>query len=500
MRHVFVSHAKEDQDAASRVCEMLEADGTHCWLASRDSTAETERGAEILEAIRSSDLVLLVFSAAANASPSVLREVERAVAYERPVFSVRVDDATPNVSLQHYLNLALQPGSMASPEIAERLELGPHAEAARRRRPSRRTWGIALGATLLVVAIALGLGLGLTRTVHQGMWTQLSPSGTLPLARASHSMANDSSHGLMIVFGGAGETGLYPDTWAYDPSANTWTELRPSGTLPSARASHSMAYEPVTHRLIMFGGYDEEYGSNGLDVYLKTSANDTWAYDPVGNTWTNLDPAGDRPAARIWHTMVHDSDTGKLIMFGGMGGGLRSLGAVLVGDDLLNDTWAYDPGVNTWTNLNPTGPVPAARGLQAMAYDPSTQKVILFGGGTATALFNDTWAYDPGANTWTNLNPTGPVPAGRGGQVMAYDSSIRKVILFGGGTTTTRFNDTWAYDPAANTWTKLAPAGTAPTPRGAPTMAYDPGTRQLLMFGGSDEADTGLNDTWVFTP
>ena len=31
----------------------------------------------------------------------------------------------------------------------------------------------------------------------------------------------------------------------------------------------------------------------------------------------------------------------------------------------LNDTWAYDPAANTWTDLKPTGDVPAARGSHA---------------------------------------------------------------------------------------------------------------------------------------
>ena len=41
----------------------------------------------------------------ANASPYVLREIERAVAYERPVLSVRLDGAPPSPSLEYYLNL-----------------------------------------------------------------------------------------------------------------------------------------------------------------------------------------------------------------------------------------------------------------------------------------------------------------------------------------------------------------------------------------------------------
>ena len=69
----------------------------------------------------------------------------------------------------------------------------------------------------------------------------------------------------------------------------------------------------------------------------------------------------------------------------------------------LNDTWAYDPAANTWADLTPSGPLPSVRGSAAMVYDPSTRRIIMFGGVAATR-FNDTWAYDPVGNTWTDLS------------------------------------------------------------------------------------------------
>jgi hypothetical protein len=102
---VFLSHARQDADPAARICALLEAEGVGCWLGSRDAVSRKDKAAANLEAIRTSDLVLLVFSSAANASATVLREVERAIAYERPVLSVHLDDALPNASLEYYLNL-----------------------------------------------------------------------------------------------------------------------------------------------------------------------------------------------------------------------------------------------------------------------------------------------------------------------------------------------------------------------------------------------------------
>ena len=202
---------------------------------------------------------------------------------------------------------------------------------------------IALALALLAVALGLGLGLGLTR--EHSAWTELSPSGMPPEARNAHLMAYDPSTGLMIMFGGGGEAANFNDTWAYDPTANIWTELSPPGLPPASRATHSMAYDPVTHRLIMFGGVDD----------TGVLRNDTWAYDPTVNYWTNLKPAGTLPRARMGPAMAYDTTSRQLIMFGGMAGRVQSVGTIPFGEDLLNDTSAYDPVANTWTDLQPAG-------------------------------------------------------------------------------------------------------------------------------------------------
>ncbi len=84
--------------------------------------------------------------------------------------------------------------------------------------------------------------------------------------------------------------------------------------------------------------------------------------------------------------------------------------------------------------------------------------MILFGGWdtNGTVQFNDTWAYDPSANTWTELNPAGDVPSVRGMLDVVYDPGSGRALIFGGwGGESQAMNDLWAYDPAANTWTEL---------------------------------------------
>ncbi len=101
---VFVSYATEDAEAASRVCAMLEADGIRCWIAPRDVKAGTDYAASIMNAIRASQVALLLFSVHSNASPYALREIERAFAYGRPVLALAMDGTDPNSSLEYYVH------------------------------------------------------------------------------------------------------------------------------------------------------------------------------------------------------------------------------------------------------------------------------------------------------------------------------------------------------------------------------------------------------------
>jgi N-acetylneuraminic acid mutarotase len=102
-------------------------------------------------------------------------------------------------------------------------------------------------------------------------------------------------------------------------------------------------------------------------------------------TGSNLEPRGTIPSSRFGEALVYFSDTGKLLTFGGASDEKNP----------LDDTWLYDPGKNTWTNLKPSGDLPSGRRAMASTYDPAANKVVIFGGqGAAGDLLNETWAYD----------------------------------------------------------------------------------------------------------
>jgi len=137
-----------------------------------------------------------------------------------------------------------------------------------------------------------------------------------------------------------------------------------------------------------------------------------------------------------------------------------------------------------------------------MAYDQESERAIIFGGLTGTwedeANYKDeTWAYDPIANQWALMNPAGG-PTRREGAELVYDIESDRVILFGGNSPDVLgLRDTWAYDTNTNTWTYMAQG---PSRRYNSRMAYDAESDRVILFGGQLVGTGGQNsdETWVY--
>jgi N-acetylneuraminic acid mutarotase len=327
-------------------------------------------------------------------------------------------------------------------------------------------------------------------------WAELRyRDGSAPSKRDNGCMVYVPTVDRVILFGGNSAAGN--DTWSLRTDTWAWTELHPSGPAPPGRygPAYAVLDSPGSARdgnIVMFGGYN--HGQ-------KACINDTWLYDPVADTWT-LAIAGDAgstalPTPRLGASLEYDPATGRFIMFGGWNAALYKL---------FNDLWTYNPGTNTWTELYPEGPVPPVRDGEGFVRDPRSGKIILFAGvgfDAAHALveLGDTWSYDPVSVRWTQLFPVNS-PSPRDGMLMVYDPGHERMLLFGGGEEGLNVkNDTWAYDPAANVWTDLAPTGLVPSARMNYNLAFDTRRRRAVLFGGAyDQWNVLLGDTWAYTP
>ncbi len=99
----FISYSHLDKPAADGACAVLEAAGVRCWIAPRDIAAGAEWGEAIVDAIDSAAVMVLVFSAHANNSAQVRREVERAVNAGVTIMPVRIEPVSPARSLAYFM-------------------------------------------------------------------------------------------------------------------------------------------------------------------------------------------------------------------------------------------------------------------------------------------------------------------------------------------------------------------------------------------------------------
>jgi len=100
---VFISYSTQDKPAADAVCATLEKNGVRCWIAPRDIMPGADWGGSIVHAIRTSRLLLLVFSNNANESNQIKREIETAASAGVTIVPLRIENALPTESFQYFL-------------------------------------------------------------------------------------------------------------------------------------------------------------------------------------------------------------------------------------------------------------------------------------------------------------------------------------------------------------------------------------------------------------
>jgi hypothetical protein len=93
---IFISYSSKDQDIAETICKGLEARGLNCWISCRDVRPGDNFQEAIVRALRSAQVMLLVFTSNANNSDEIKKEVVLAGRHRVTVVPVRVEDVAPN--------------------------------------------------------------------------------------------------------------------------------------------------------------------------------------------------------------------------------------------------------------------------------------------------------------------------------------------------------------------------------------------------------------------
>jgi hypothetical protein len=100
---IFISYSSKDQDMAETICRALEARGHQCWISCRDVNPGQNFQEAIVQALRSAQVMLLVFTANANNSDEIKKELVLAGRHRVTVVPIRVEDVAPNDAFAYEL-------------------------------------------------------------------------------------------------------------------------------------------------------------------------------------------------------------------------------------------------------------------------------------------------------------------------------------------------------------------------------------------------------------
>lgn len=300
-------------------------------------------------------------------------------------------------------------------------------------------------------------------------WTALQVGFVRPGARGNHTLTYDLLRGRLVLFGGSTSPGglaRYEDTWVFD--GTSWSLLAPA-THPPALNRAATAYDASNHVTLLFGG-----------AHSAAFVREAWSFDGV--TWTRSSP--ERPGRRSGFSLAHDPHRDRTVLFGGNPASTT----------LVDDTWEWTG--DRWIERHPAN-APTPRFGAALTYAGMRSEILLFGGATLAGGLHDTWLFD--GTQWSPV-PTTAQPPDRMEPALTDDSARHKVVLFGGHTypTPLAYGDTWEFD--GTTWTERTPrAGPSPSARSQTAMAYDVARGRTVLFGGFDSAVPGyVADTWTW--
>ncbi len=295
-----------------------------------------------------------------------------------------------------------------------------------------------------------------------------------PRARYSSTMFFDSLSNRTILHGGMfwdwPELPYLDDTWTLDMSdSGAWqsdsSSNRPGDLLAPAFASDGAA--------------------DGLLYGAADSSGDLWRWNGWSGTWSEY-PAGPRPNATGYSSIVWDAGDGTYLLYGG-----RNVSAL----DFYNETWSFDPASGYWQILN-TSNSPTGIVSPAMFYSPAWNRTFLFGGMDVDGNHsNETWMFNRESNSWSRLQLPGAHPEARSAAAYAVDLKQQVAYLWGGVSSKGYLGDLWAFDMQQLTWQQLATSG--PPAAQWSSMSWDSHAERLVLFGGN-LVDGQSDQTWLF--
>ncbi|HQP03657.1 MAG TPA: kelch repeat-containing protein [Bacteroidales bacterium] len=304
----------------------------------------------------------------------------------------------------------------------------------------------------------------------QNEWTQLTPTGDIPSEREGMAMVTIGN--AIYLFGGYNNSeSNMNDLHRFNPSSGSWEELTPDNAEPEARSGHkAVAYDGKMY--IFFG--------SGAEGFLD----DIWQYNPTTNQWTEIVPFSDiYPGARAYNSIVL---IGNMAWF---------YGGISDGGEVLTDLWAFNFGNSQWESY----PAYSGDGRHGHIAARKDSEMYIIGGYEGFSAVNTIICYHTGSGTWSTLSKKGSFP-----EPFAYAGHSQidnQVFIFGGATNSDVTGNAYLWDLNEM---NFAPLAVGPV-RSDPGVTHVPGPSQdkdaqyqaFMLFGGSN---MGLieDETWYY--
>lgn len=249
---------------------------------------------------------------------------------------------------------------------------------------------------------------------------------------------------------------------------------------------------PTPSFLEISSGGDMTYNSKRERIVLSVITDDwsalqTWEYDVNTNSWDQLK---DGPYPMVGQRIVYDSESDRVIMFGGF---------ELTKFQFVHETWVYDYTEEAWMNMKPKVH-PSGRNYHGMTYDSKADRVVVWGDWNknyTNGTDESVWTYDYNTNTWQELKHKKDGPVVRDYMMLVYDEKADKVIMYGGYEYGN--DETWAYDLNDNSWQRMQTTDN-PGVLSRYTMVYANNINQTILFGGQigDQRFVYTPEIWYY--
>ncbi|KZV47323.1 acyl-CoA-binding domain-containing protein 4-like [Dorcoceras hygrometricum] len=287
--------------------------------------------------------------------------------------------------------------------------------------------------------------------------TNFPETKTVLADNGNHSETQDKD----VVSEGLGVVTVY-DNWVAPPV---------SGLRPKIRYEHGAAV--IGDKMYMFGGNHNGRYLNDLQVLNLR----TW-------TWSKVEVrAGTNGIATACagHTLIPWNEN-KLLSVAGHSKDPSETLQVKV----------FDLQACTWSTLKTYGKPPVSRGGQSVT--PVGKTLVIFGGQDAKrSLLNDLHILDLETMTWDEMDTVGVPPSPRADHAAAVHAD-RYLLIFGGGSHATCFNDLHVLDLQTMEWSRPTQQGEIPSPR-AGHAGVTIGENWFIVGGGDNKS--GVSETIV---